>query len=97
MTVIAGPWGMTPVVQLLSLEVAQRIDGYDLWNGYDEASHRPRADSCPDVCHACPLLKNPDGKFDVMPSCMGGAISNNLEDCHCDPLDRIPTSGMRAK
>lgn len=82
MKVLEGVWGSTPIIQTTSAAVAY-IDA-KLWNGYDKPSHRPRADDCPDVCHVCPLLENPDGKFDVMPGCMGGAVSNDMEMCHCE-------------
>ncbi len=103
MTVVSGPWTGPPVVQeetaaarRQSEEAADdREREAEDRGGYEKPDHRPRADPCSPICHACPLLKNPDGRFDVMPGCSGGAISNRLSYCYCD-YDGPPTSGMGA-
>ncbi len=38
---------------------------------------------CPERCHVCPDLPNPDGGYDVMPFCWNGANYNDLDGCFC--------------
>lgn len=93
MTILTGPWTGAPVVQAAELE--RRIQETKGREGYAKPEHRPRADLCPPICHACPLLRNPDGRYDVMPGCHDGAMMNALEACICD-YDGPPTAGMGA-
>ena len=93
MTVTQGPWAGAPVVQVA--EQQQRAEENKGRSGYAKPDHRPRADPCPPICHVCPLLKNPDGRFDVMPGCSNGSISNSLDNCVCD-YDGPPIQGIGA-
>ena len=54
--------------------------------GAKRPSHRI-TDECPSVCHYCPHLRNPDDRFDVLPSCWGTVHHNHLEACLCPDLD----------
>lgn len=94
MTLVIGPWDHTkPVVQ--EAEKQRRNREAEDCKGYAKPDHRPRADPCPPICHACPLLKNPEGLFDVMPGCYDGSMTNELDACTCD-YDGPAASGMGA-